>query len=70
MKNNKLKSNPVEDAALEAAKNHIDGFERGTDSFNETAAQQFREGDPRTINQIKKNRINIEQARKNLGLDD
>lgn len=64
------KSNPVTNAALEAAKNHIDGFEAGTDSFNGIAAQQLREGDPRAINQVRENRRNIAQARDELGLDE
>jgi hypothetical protein len=69
MAENKHKSNPVADAALDAAKNHIDGFEAGTDSFNEIAAEQLREGDPRAINQVRKNRKNIKQARDEFGLE-
>ncbi|EGR3265136.1 hypothetical protein DLI08_24685 [Vibrio parahaemolyticus] len=69
MGNPKTKSNPVTDSALEAAKNNIDGFEAGTDSFNDIGAQQFREGDNRVINQIRENRENIEKARKEFGLD-
>jgi len=65
-----VKSNPVTDAALDAAKNNIDGFESGTDSFNSLAAQQLREGDPRAINQVRQNRTNIQKARKDLGLLD
>lgn len=63
------KPNPVTDAALEAAKYHIDGFEAGTDSFNKIAAEQLREGDPRAINQIRENRRNIDQAREEFGLN-
>lgn len=69
MSQKKHKSNPVTAAALDAAKNHIDGFEAGTDSFNKIAAEQLREGDPRVINQTRKNRRNIDQAREELGLN-
>lgn len=63
------RSNPLTDSAREAAREHIDGFERGTDRFNEVAAEQLREGDPRVINQLRQNRRDIRGARDELGFD-
>ena len=66
----KKQINPVTDAALDAAKNFIDGFESATNRFNAIASKQLQEGDPRTINELRKNRQNIEAARKELALKD
>ncbi|MDI7506378.1 hypothetical protein [Cronobacter dublinensis] len=62
--------NPLADSALDAAREHINGFERGIDRFNEIGAEQFREGDPRVINEIRQGRRDIRNARNELGFDE
>lgn len=70
MSQSKPKNNPVMDDALKAAKSHIDGFEAGNNKFKPLAGKQLREGDPRAINIVRENMINIEKARQELGLKD
>lgn len=62
--------NPLTNSAREAAREHIDGFERGIDRFNEVGAEQLREGDPRVINEIRRGRRDITDARQELGFDE
>ena len=66
----KRKSNPVTNAAQEAAKSYIVGYEQATDTFNEIASEQLRERDPRTINTLRENRRNIRSAREELNIED
>ena len=59
---------PIVDAARDAAKTKIEGFELGTDSFNAIGAQNLRNGDPTVINQIRQNRQQARMARTVLGI--
>ncbi len=66
MSNLNTTNNPVFDSAIKAANTKIDGFEDGTNSFNGIGAKLFRSGDNQVINQIRRNRQNIQTAREAL----
>lgn len=70
MTNPQQRPNPLTDSAREAAREHINGFERGIDRFNGVGAEQLREGDPRVINEIRRGRQDISDAREELGFDE
>lgn len=62
--------NPLTNSAREAAREHINGFELGIDRFNGIGSEQLRNGDPRVINEIRRGRQDITNARHELGFDE